>query len=107
MEGTGPPDQGGSVPQWLMEFIENQRAVNESLRQLNQQLSAQLELLVNSDTPGLFTRANTAPPPLTPTSVSVTDLQGKPKHSRRHPDLYTHEDESAYPQFQGGLEAKL
>jgi hypothetical protein len=90
-----------------MEFMENQRAVNESLRQSNQQLSAQLELLVNSNTPGPFTGANTAPPPLAPTGVSVTDSQSKPKHSRRHPDPYTHEDESAYPQFRGGLEAKL
>jgi hypothetical protein len=90
-----------------MEFMENQRAVNESLRQSNQQLSAQLELLVNSNTSGLFTGANTASPPLTPTGVSVTDPQGKPKHSRRHPNPYTHKDELAYPQFQGGLKAKL
>jgi hypothetical protein len=79
-----------------MEFIENQRAVNELLRQSNQQLSAQLKLLVNSNTSGLFIKANTAPSPLAPTGVSVTDLQGKPKHSRRHPDLYTHKNESAY-----------
>jgi hypothetical protein len=80
-----------------MEFIENQRAVNESLRQSNQQLSAQLKLLINSNTPGLFTGANTASLPLAPTSMSVTDLQSKPKHSHQHPDLYTHKNESVYP----------
>jgi hypothetical protein len=87
--------------------MENQRAVNKSLRQLNQQLSAQLKLLVNSNTPGPFTGANTAPAPLAPTSVSVTDSQSKLKHLRRHPDLYTHKNKSAYPQFRKGLEAKL
>jgi hypothetical protein len=101
MEGTGSPSQAGGIPQWLAEFMENQRAVNESLRQSNQQLSAQLELLANSNTSGSFTGASTASTPLIPTVIS------KPKHSRRHPDPYTHEDESAYPQFRGGLEAKL
>jgi hypothetical protein len=107
MEGTRSPDQGGSVPQWLIEFMENQRAVNESLRQSNQQLSAQLELLANNNTSSPFTGASIAPIPPAPTVVSITDPQSKPKHSRRHLDPYTHEDESAYPQFRGGLEAKL
>ena len=42
-----------------------------------------------------------------PTVVSAIDPLSKPKHSRRHPNLYTYKDEAAYPQFRGGLEAKL
>lgn len=107
MEGTRSAEQGGSVPQWLMEFMENQRAVNESLRQSNQQLSAQLELLASSKPRGSFTEASIDFTSPVPPVIPVTGPQGKPKHSRRHPDPYTHEDESAYPQFRGGLEAKL
>ena len=107
MEGTGSQSEAGVIPQWLVEFMENQRAVNESLRQSNQQLSAQLELLANSNVPGPSTGANTVFTPPTPTVTPVTGPTSKPKHSRRHPDPYTHEDESVYPQFRGGLEAKL
>lgn len=108
MENTGLQGRSAeSVPQWLVEFMENQRAVNESLQRSNQQLASQLEVLANATFPGPFTGASTAPvPDLTPVS-SVTGPVSKPKHSRRHPDPYTHEDESMYPQFRGGLEAKL
>ena len=107
MEGARPSEQGGSAPQWLMDFIENQRAVNESLQQSNQQLAIQLELLANSNPQRPFTEPSIASTPLVPPVIPVTGLQGKPKHSRRYPDPYTYEDESAYPQFRGGLEAKL
>jgi hypothetical protein len=90
-----------------MEFMENQRAVNESLQQSNERLSTQLELLANSGPQRPFTDMSTVSTPPVSTAVPVTDPQNKPKHSRRHPDPYTHEDESAYPQFRGGLEAKL
>src|SRR5258706_3924389 len=108
MENTGSPGQSGrSIPQWLVEFMENQRAVNESLQQSNQQLASQLEVLANSTTPRSFTEVSTAPTPSIRLAPSVTGPVSKPKHSRRHPDPYTHEDESMYPQFRGGLEAKL
>lgn len=107
MDGTGSPGQGESVPQWLVEFMENQRTVNKSLQQSNQQLSAQLELLTGSNPQRPFTEASTFSTLPTPTVVSAIDPLSKPKHSRRHPDPYTHEDEAAYPQFRGGLEAKL
>lgn len=107
MEDTVSVEQGGNIPQWLVEFMENQRAVNEALRQSNQQLSTQLELLANSTSQRSFTEASTAATPPEPPVKHVTNPQIKPKHSRRHPDPYTHEDESAYPQFRGGLEAKL
>jgi hypothetical protein len=45
-------------------------------------------------------------PPVS-TTIPIIDPQNKPKHSHCHPDLYTHKDKSAYPQFRGGLEAKL
>ena len=59
---------------------------------------------MNSSTQRPFTEISIA---LAPPVAPITDLQNKPKHSRRHPDPYTHEDESVYPQFRGGLEAKL
>ena len=107
MEGIELPGRDENPPRWLVEFMENQRAVNESLRQSNQQLSLQLEMLTNSATSGPFTGTDTAPTSTAPTTTPVTDPTHKPKHSRRHPEPYTHEDESMYPQFRGGLEAKL
>ena len=100
MEGVGSPGQGEGLPHWLAEFMDNQRAVNESLRLSNQQLSLQLEMLANGATPSSRIGTSIAPTP-------VADPTRKPKHSRRHPEPYTHEDESMYPQFRGGLEAKL
>jgi hypothetical protein len=63
---------------------------------------------VNNTVPRSFTEVSSAPiPPARPVPPVVTGYTSKPKHSWHHPDLYTHEDELIYPQFQGGLEAKL
>jgi hypothetical protein len=99
--------QGGEIPQWLVEFMASQRAMNESLQQQNQQLASQLEMLAINASRAASTDANITPTPATTPVTLTTDLAVKPKHSRRHPDPYTHEDGSIYPQFRGGLEAKL
>ena len=106
--GTSPQQAGGDIPSWLVEFMTNQRAVNESLQQSNQQLAQRLESLSRSIRKETTVDATPSVTMTTaPTETSVTDPIIKPKHSRRHPDPYTHEDESMYPQFRGGLEAKL
>jgi hypothetical protein len=106
IESSNP--QGGAIPQWLVEFMANQRAVNESLQQSNQQLALQLKALASNAAKGVSTGTSTASTPsVTPAPQITIPIAAKPKHSRRHPDPYTHEDESMYPQFRGGLEAKL
>jgi hypothetical protein len=108
MDGIESPNsQGGAVPQWLVEFMANQRAVNESLQQSNQQLTLRLEALVNNTARGTSTGTNATPTPSATPAPPTINPTFRPKHSRRHPDPYTHEDESMYPQFRGGLEAKL
>lgn len=105
--GISSQQTEGGIPSWLIEFMASQRAVNESLQQSNQQLASQLKTLTDqmagkepTDVVFASTTASTA-------DTGVSGPVVKPKHSRRHPDPYTHEDESMYPQFRGGLEAKL
>ncbi len=67
----------------------------------------QLKLLANSSPQRPFIDMSIVLTPPISTTIPIIDPQNKPKHLRRHLDLYTHKDESAYPQFRGGLEAKL
>ncbi len=58
--------------------------------------------------PRSFTEVSSAP--ILPARLAlpvVTSYISKPKHSWHYPDLYTYKDELIYPQFWGGLEAKL
>ena len=93
-ENTNTQQAEGGIPSWLVEFMANQRAVNEALQQSNRHLAQQLESLTNSHKGEPDTAMSTSTSSVV---TPATDSAVKPKHSRRHPDPYDHKDESMYP----------
>jgi len=103
---AGPPgeSQGTGIPEWLLAFMRSQQETNMRLEQGIAQLQA---ATTTTGTPNSFTGPQA--PVTAPASTPTTTTEGgkKPRHSQTHPDKFTGDDESDFPQFRGLLEAKL
>ena len=85
-----------NIPHWLVAFMRNQQETNTRLEQGIAQLQA-------ATTPDTATISTDSPARTT----EPTEDNKKPRHSLPHPDKFTGEEESDFPQFRGLLEAKL
>ena len=98
------PETSG-IPDWLLTFMRNQEQTNRRLETGISQLQAVATRGNDSPSPATVPRTET-----TPSKTVTTDLDDdlrKPKQSHPHPEKFTGEDETMFPQFKGPLEAKL
>lgn len=86
------------VPDWLIAFMRSQQETNARL----EQGIAHLQSTTINNTP-----STSAGNPENDIAQPDALIAKKPKHSLTHPDKFTGDDESAFPQFKGLLEAKL
>lgn len=99
---TGEPQ--GEIPGWLLTFMRSQQETNLRLEQGIAQLRT---MPATTATPSLFTDPQPFEPGPIPPVNDDSYMEKKPRHSLTHPDKYTGEDETTFPQFRGLLEAKL
>jgi hypothetical protein len=92
------------VPDWLMAFMRSQQETNARLEQGIARLQSTTS---NNNTPNSSVESPESHTAQSNTSMDYDNPTKKPKHSLTHPDKFTGDDESAFPQFKGLLEAKL
>jgi len=98
------PETSG-IPDWLLTFMRNQEQTNRRLETGISQLQAAATRGNDSPSPATVPQTDTTPSKTVTTGLD-DDLR-KPKHSHPHPEKFTGEDETMFPQFKGLLEAKL
>ena len=102
--GPSGESYGTGIPDWLLAFMRSQQETNIRLEQGIAQLHA---VTTATGTPNSFTVPQ-APASAPASGLTDTEEGGKkPRHSQAHPDKFTGDDESSFPQFRGLLEAKL
>src|SRR4030081_260278 len=95
------------IPDWLTAFMQSQQQLAENQQNTNGHLAQAISEL----------RTLVANPPAANVTVQQQDTPAaqtaqlmdrvKPRHSQSHPDPFTGEDHSLYPQFKSLLKAKL
>lgn len=103
---TMDQDQTTTIPEWLMAFMRAQQETNTRLEQGITQLQSRVAGY-NGNNPTPFTDIPREPTSQSDTAAGPDNLGRRPKHSLTHPDKFTGDDESEFPQFKGLLEAKL
>lgn len=92
------------VPEWLIAFMRSQQETNARL----EQGIAQLQATTTSDNTPSSSANSPESHGADPNASMDHDYRSKkPKHSLTHPDKFTGDDESTFPQFRGLLKAKL